>query len=458
MALRRLGCLSPHELMIGSLFPSPNASSPGVTFQCPLLSKMRVLDTTTLEFQEFPDLPDEPYAILSHRWRAEEVTFREYRKIRDTIQHRAGYKKIVDLCYLARRRGLHYAWVDTCCIDKRSSAELSEAINSMYRWYKESAECYVFLDDYDSDDPSSLARCEWFSRGWTLQELIAPEYCIFFTAAWTVIGHKHHWKLTKCPCNRRSTDEPQELLEWGPDLLSKLATITHIQVRILTGTRAVSSGASVAQRMSWASQRATTRIEDRVYSLLGIFDINMPLLYGEGLRAFRRLQEEIIRTTHDTSIFCFGSTNTLTLCSSTHSSYRMHQAPLLAESPAHFSTWKDVRPGRIASNEPYSVTNMGLRMVVSAYTRVRPAWQAHEQRIYAIPLECRREMHVTSNRWPSVPENVYLIVQQLSLAEAEAARMVRVDLQSTVEHPPRFTGVDGESWELTRPLLFYIMF
>jgi hypothetical protein len=118
---------------------------------------MRVLDTTTLEFQEFPDLPDEPYAILSHRWRAEEVTFREYRKIRDTIQHRAGYKKIVDLCYLARRRGLHYAWVDTCCIDKRSSAELSEAINSMYRWYKESAECYVFLDDYDSDDPSSLA-------------------------------------------------------------------------------------------------------------------------------------------------------------------------------------------------------------------------------------------------------------------------------------------------------------
>jgi hypothetical protein len=143
---------------------------------------MRLLNTTTLEFREFPDLPDEPYAILSHRWGSEEVTFKEYRKSRATVQNRAGYKKIVEFCHIAKQRGFSYAWIDTCCIDKRSSAELSEAINSMYRWYEMSMECYVFLEDYRPEEPRSFPTCEWFRRGWTLQELIAPRYCVFFTS------------------------------------------------------------------------------------------------------------------------------------------------------------------------------------------------------------------------------------------------------------------------------------
>lgn len=420
---------------------------------------MRLLDTTSLEFREFPDIPEEPYAILSHRWGSEEVTFKEYRKTRETIKHRAGYQKIVDFCRVAQQRGLQYAWVDTCCIDKRSSAELSEAINSMYRWYKQSAECYVFLEDYDPGDSDSLDRCEWFSRGWTLQELIAPEYCIFFTASWTVIGHKHHWRLIKCPCNKDES-EAQEALPWGPDLLVKLAAITKINIRILTGTRAVYGGASVAQRMSWASHRASTRVEDLAYSLMGIFDINMPLLYGEGHRAFRRLQEEIIRTTHDTSIFCFGLTNTLTLDSDAQQqNYRSTTpAPLLAESPAQFTQCQDIRQGRIVSNEPYAVTNMGLRMIVSAYTRVEPRWQEHDRRVYAIPLECRRALALTSNRWPSVFENLFLIVQQLhvSSGEGESTRVVRVDLHKSVGTTPLFERLEHERWELAPPQMFYI--
>lgn len=141
---------------------------------------MRVLDTETLEFREFPDLPDKPYAILSHRWGSTEVTYKKYRKSRDSIQRRAGYEKVVDFCRVARQRDFRYAWVDTCCIDKRSSAELTEAINSMYRWYKESTECYVYLEDYRFWDPSSFGACEWFKRGWTLQELLAPRHCVFF--------------------------------------------------------------------------------------------------------------------------------------------------------------------------------------------------------------------------------------------------------------------------------------
>lgn len=108
---------------------------------------MRVLDTETLEFREFPDLLDKPYAILSHRWGPDEITYKQYRKTRESIQNCAGYKKVVAFCRVARQRDFRYAWVDTCCIDKRSSAELTEAINSMHRWYKESTECYVYLED-----------------------------------------------------------------------------------------------------------------------------------------------------------------------------------------------------------------------------------------------------------------------------------------------------------------------
>jgi hypothetical protein len=406
---------------------------------------MRVLDTTTLEFQEFADLPDEPYAILSHRWGAEEVTFKEYRKSRDTIQHRAGYKKVVEFCHLSQQWGVRYAWIDTCCIDKRSSAELSEAINSMYRWYKESFECFVYLEDYRPDEPSSFHACEWFSRGWTLQELLAPKHCVFFTTTWKIVGHKHYWDHQYCSCGKKESTPGD--LACGPNLLPQLAAATNISRDILSGLKPVRS-ASAAQRMSWASRRSTTRVEDHAYSLLGLFDINMPLLYGEGIGAFRRLQEEIIRTSDDTSIFCFDMEGTMTLHDVLASDRpRTAYVQLLADRPSQFLQCSKVGRGIVRIYEPYSVTHRGLRMVTAAYTLVRPVHDSHP--IYAIPLGCGLQLQGTWSTGLGIWEELFLVVRR---SHRSRVAFERVAVQSSAEDPTQFERLNGEEWELTEQL------
>lgn len=233
---------------------------------------MRVLDISTLELSEFVEPPG-PYAILSHTWTDEEVTFKEYRKDQEAIKHRTGYAKIADFCKIARQRGFRWAWIDTCCIDKRSSAELSKAINSMYQWYGGARECYVWLDDYRSEDPRSLVDCKWFKRGWTLQELLAPACVVFFTAQWDVIGHKHYEYKGPCWCQGRA-QTGSNAIGWGPNLVPQLASITGITADCLS-MKLPTKDQSIATRMSWASARLTTREEDRAYSLLGLFGINM---------------------------------------------------------------------------------------------------------------------------------------------------------------------------------------
>jgi hypothetical protein len=313
---------------------------------------MRLLNTTTLEFEEFVGRPTEEYAILSHRWGDEEVSFKEYRKSRETLKHRAGYKKITQFCEISKQRGYRLAWIDTCCIDKRSSAELSEAINSMYEWYARSAECYVWLEDY-SGNLDDLHRCAWFNRGWTLQEMLAPERVIFFTAHWEIIGHKiftinYFENIHGCPCKETRTTS-----SLGPHIAPWLVEASGIPERYLSGRPA--KMASIAERMSWASHRQTTRVEDQAYSLLGLFDINMPLLYGEGSSAFRRLQGEIVRTSSDTSVFCIPNDD------------GENNAPgLLAVGPSGFSHCRGAIKGHIFSSEPYSLTNRGLRLCATA--------------------------------------------------------------------------------------------
>ena len=238
------------------------------------------------------------YAILSHRWIAQEVDYDEMvelakmdRKERDEIRQRDGYRKILQSCKQAQKDGYERLWVDTCCIDKRSSAELSEAINSMYRWYENAKVCYAYLHDVHGSSlpterkylryPGSDGWPEWFSRGWTLQELIAPSNVQFFNQDWQTIGDKR----TLSPTLRNVTGIPEHIL-------------TH-------GLR--ENRPCVAQIMSWASHRRTTRVEDRAYSLMGLLDVNMPMLYGEGKKAFHRLQLEIIRASNDQSIFAWGS-------------------------------------------------------------------------------------------------------------------------------------------------------
>jgi hypothetical protein len=212
------------------------------------------------------------YAILSHTWGDDEVTFRDLTEGTGTTK--AGYRKINFCAKQAALDGLQYFWVDTCCIDKSSSEELREAINSMFRWYRESAKCYVYLEDVSAgSSPKNLLafqQSKWFTRGWTLQELLAPRCVEFFSTEGVLLGSKS-------------------------SLVQEIAEITQIPTEALQ-ERALSHF-SVEQRMIWARGRETTREEDVAYSLLGIFDIRMSVDYGEGrVNALERLHKRITRS------------------------------------------------------------------------------------------------------------------------------------------------------------------
>ena len=235
---------------------------------------MRLVHSTTLCLSEFSEADIPPYAILSHRWEEDEASFQDMDG-RDADK-KAGYQKIKHFCRTAAEDGFEYVWVDICCIDKTNSSELSEAINSMYRWYKDSEVCYAYLSDVDSgEDPhapeSSFSKSRWFTRGWTLQELIAPSIVVFYSSDWKEIG---------------TNSSLQDVIE----------AVTGIHVSAFLGDHDDLRNFSIAQRMSWAANRETTRTEDLAYCLLGLFDISMPMLYGEGEGAFIRLQEEIIKS------------------------------------------------------------------------------------------------------------------------------------------------------------------
>ena len=256
---------------------------------------MRLLNTSNLKLYEFYDREIPHYAILSHTWTAQEVSLQMLEDPKSKTL--AGYTKIERCCELALSEGWKYAWIDTCCIDKSSSADLSEAINAMYEWYENAQVCYVYLADVSTTKWHEEFRISrWFLRGWTLQELLAPRTVVFYSSEWKELGTK--WSLR--------------------DEISRATGITHDQM--IDHKRV-----NVATKMSWAALRETTRIEDTAYSLLGLFDINMPLLYGEGDKAFIRLQHEILQTqAHDESIFAWTDA-------------KSYHCGLLARSPAAFA-------------------------------------------------------------------------------------------------------------------------
>ena len=253
---------------------------------------MRLIDITdldNLQFRVFESIKSqEPqYAILSHRWGPDEISLKDFVKRRRLES--PGWHKVREFCNLAHREGYDYCWIDTCCIDKTSSAELSEAVNSMFHWYSSARVCYAYLDDVYSPlrekEPTMFRESEWFTRGWTLQELLAPKVVEFLDRDWDPIGSK-------------------------TQLAEQITAITlissdHISMGVARSRRTT----SVAVIMSWASGRRTTRAEDRAYSLLGLFDIQMPLLYGEGeVNAFFRLQKLIIESGEDQSVFLWNKT------------------------------------------------------------------------------------------------------------------------------------------------------
>ena len=324
---------------------------------------MRLLNCTTLEFCEFFDSNIPKYAILSHRWGSDEASFQDFE--RGMHPSREGFAKIRKCCDVAKKNEYEWAWVDTCCIDKKSSAELTEAINSMYTWYKKAETCYVYLVDVswetgniDAHQASKegFRQSSWFTRGWTLQELLAPRIVWFFDHDWHYIGSKD-------------------------DLVHEISDITGIDTEYLqpptaevtreqTCTRSVRCRGhlpysnyrltgrwepSVATRMSWASKRQTSRIEDTAYCLLGLFHVNMPLLYGEGSKAFIRLQHEIIKNTSDESIFAWTDDKEV--------------SGVLARWPANFANSRYVHElppsHRKRMRAPCTITNQGLELPVT---------------------------------------------------------------------------------------------
>lgn len=269
---------------------------------------MRLLNTTTYELRFFIGGQIPQYAILSHTWGEDEFVFEDLKTpIVDQLANpKRGLVKVLKTCELARKDGLQYAWVDTCCIDKSSSAELSEAINSMFRWYRRASMCYVWLEDVTLEDDKAygFASSKWFRRGWTLQELIGPHDVMFYDSSWELIADRYS-------------------LAEGISLMTKINMDILLRRHLPPGERIASClvdgdncpccyawdgleanlwTVPVAVRMSWASGRLTTRAEDRAYCLLGLFDVNMPLLYGEGDKAFKRLLSEMLQNDTDSSI------------------------------------------------------------------------------------------------------------------------------------------------------------
>ncbi|PMD47064.1 HET-domain-containing protein, partial [Hyaloscypha variabilis F] len=242
---------------------------------------MRLLNTETLKLQDFFDEGIPSYAILSHRWESDEVSYQDLEAGKN--KDGAGYRKILRCCAKALDDGHDWVWIDTCCIDKKSSAELSEAINTMFNWYQSATLCYAYLSDVEpivTEGPLSYPTFKdslWFTRGWTLQELISPTEVLFLDRNWSEIGTR-------------------------TSLANEITAATGIPGNAYKTLDSF----SVAQKMSWASKRKTSRVEDIAYSLLGLFDVNMPMLYGEGKRAFIRLQEEIIKRSDDESIFVWS--------------------------------------------------------------------------------------------------------------------------------------------------------
>jgi hypothetical protein len=275
----------------------------------------------------------------------------------------AGYSKIKQCCAQAALDGYKYAWIDSCCIDKTSSAEFSEAINSMFEWYRDAQVCYAYLADVPSgEDPrlenSAFRRSKWFTRGWTLQELLAPSMVKFFNQDWVAIGMKS--------------------MSDGEPMVNKESTLSTV-ISLITGIKDLShfEEACIAQKMSWASKRETTRVEDMAYSLMGLFGVNMPPLYGEGQKAFIRLQLEILRVSDDESIFAWADDND------------RYSTGLLALSPAAFKNSGDVVRHRFYNRPPYSVTNQGLSIEMRLET-ADPRQGNDGPGIFLSPFNCMR--------------------------------------------------------------------
>ena len=252
------------------------------------------------------------YVTLSHRWGSDEPLLRAvHGQVIYDIETTLGIIKLQSFCASAAKHGYTWAWSDTCCIDKESSAELQEAIGSMFRWYRHSSLTIVHLADVSDDD--ELSDSEWFKRGWTLQELLAPCALLFFTHDWLPYG------------DHSSANHKKD-----KRILAELEKATNIAPHYLED---FCPGLGDARsRLQWASSRFTTRPEDMAYSLFGVFNVHLPVLYGESKEnAFGRLLAEIITRSGDISVLDWvGDASPYNSCFPAHiNAYQTHPFPSL---------------------------------------------------------------------------------------------------------------------------------
>ncbi|KAG8214298.1 hypothetical protein J3R82DRAFT_9248 [Butyriboletus roseoflavus] len=289
------------------------------------------------------------YAIFSHRWGAHEPSYqqlsRNQRWMDDaTPTNSPGLLKLLRFCDKVRVYGCPYAWSDTCCIDKSSSAELEEAIRAMYRWYRDAEVCIVHLAA--TDNLADFEHEPWFTRGWTLQELLAPKRITFYNKEWaSIFGN------AVCPAESRNDKE-----DWR--VLGTITKVTGIPAGDLRHFRPGCE--RVSEKMRWASQRGTTRAEDVAYALLGIFDITIPISYGEGQWAFHRLMEGIAQRSSEPGFFAWaGDASPYSLaypCSPASYGMPVLDAQTVTGLRLTGSVFEEV------GDQSYSITKLGLQV------------------------------------------------------------------------------------------------
>lgn len=286
---------------------------------------MRLINIRTNKLEQVGDGSRTPYSILSHTWGDNEPTYQDFCTNPKAVLRTPKVHGLIELAK-AESPAITYVWIDTVCIDKSSSAELQEAINSMYYWYQNATICYAYLKDVNLEDDNNgedlelvgtdkaqtgskaisrkrycfnqaILNSRWFKRGWTLQELLAPRQVYFYNARWQRIGVKirrAYAPFAYAPASFKVRN-----------FVPLIHEATGIPVSVLEGRDPMQS-CSVGQRMSWAAKRKTTRREDQAYCLMGLFGVNMPMLYGEGDAAFLRLLDEIMKRVDDHSLFAYN--------------------------------------------------------------------------------------------------------------------------------------------------------
>ncbi|KAI1334250.1 kinesin light chain [Xylariaceae sp. FL0016] len=339
-----------------------------------------------------------PYAILSHTWGPEEVTFLDMSRSDNPWEHKAGHGKIKLCADLARRDGLRHVWVDTCCIDKSDAIELQTAINSMFKWYRNAERCYVYLHDVpnrnefhgrhnDTRWEDAFRNSRWFTRGWTLQELIAPKRVDFYSEKGDLLGDK-------------------------TSLESLICDITHIPARALRGEPLPTF--TIQERMAWARNRHTKYEEDMAYCLFGIFDIHMPLIYGEGGEgALKRLREEVQKATRGSLVTDFSIT------------FSLFDVPEIQYFVARKGELEEMRGALVSDGSRRIVTLQGLGGLGKTQLAIEYAKHHRDDHSATFWINVKDET--------SVRQSFTRVARQILQQHPNASRLSTLDLQSDNE-------------------------